>query len=151
MTEKSGKTMKEATRAFRKKFIIRCVRKYNGNVSLTAKKLGITRNTLIININQLGIHKDIKELSRNREKMARKEIAIHLELNGKNLLQEATNRFQKKYMIKALKATKGNEAKAALLTDVHRNTVINKVEWLGLKSYLKSLRVERRKAKKQAK
>jgi len=147
MIQKDFMTLKQATREFKKKFIIKSVKKYNGNVSLTSKKLGITRNTLIINIDQLGIHKQIKELSKHRVKRSKKEIALHTKIYNKNLLLEAANRFQKRYMIKALKITKGNEAKAALLTDVHRNTVINKVSWLGLKGYLNNLRVQRRKAR----
>jgi len=147
MDQKDLKYFKQATREFKKQFIIRSVKKYNGNVSLTSKKLGMTRNTLIINIEQLGIYKQIKDLSKNRIKRARKEIALHMKMYDKNRMIEAANKFQRAYMIKTLKAVKGNEAKAALLTGVHRNTIINKVRGLGLKGYLSNLRVDRKKAK----
>jgi len=41
---------------------------------------------------------------------------------------------------------KGNETKTAILLKIHRNTLINKVNYLNLKKYLDDVREKRREA-----
>ncbi len=146
MAKKAGFiTLKEATDEFKRKLIFKMLEKYYGNVSFTAKKLGISRNTLIIQIDKIKMHKEVKMLSLRMGRKRRKGfVAKHARKVEKNLFKEKIYKFQRSFLKKALRYMKANEVKTAILLKIHRNTLINKVNYLNLNKYLNDVRTKRR-------
>ena len=133
-------TLKEATDEFKRKLILKMLGKYYGNVSFTAKKLGLCRNTLIIQIDKIKIHKETREISLRMGRDRRKGfIAKRARKEKKNLFKEKVYKFQRSFLKKALRYMKGNELRTAILLKIHRNTLINKVNYLNLKKYLQKI------------
>ncbi len=52
-----GLTLSQVSKEFEKQFILASLRKNEGNLSKTAERLGIHRNTLRNKVSSLGIHR----------------------------------------------------------------------------------------------
>jgi DNA-binding NtrC family response regulator len=149
------KELREAIAEFKRGYLMKVVKANNGNISVTAKKLGNTRNTLIININMLKLKNEVKKVVveyRNlRKQLKRKPARItagKVEYSKKNLLKEAANEFIKKYIKKAFKEMQGSVSKTAKMLKVHRNNIIYKINDFKLRDYLNEVLWEKRRKNK---
>lgn len=140
--------LEKAVSEFKKDFILKNIRLNGGNAFLTANKLGIHRNVLVILIKELNLYKDIERII--KERRDRGEVLKYSTSTRKektNKLKEAVQKYEKKYLKEILEKTNGSETKTARLLGTHRNTILSKVRRLNLLDYKNKVLENRRRTK----
>jgi len=123
---------------FKKDFLLRAIYFSKGNLTVTAKRLGVHRNTVLCLINQLKIDKTSCKLPVRNPSIKKSET---------NKLRKAIHDFEYSFLKYHIRKNGGFLMRTAREIGVHRNSINNKMTEYNLMPFINQCKTERRMKK----